>query len=136
MVILIDTNILLDVLMKRSPFDKASALVWKICETRKAIGYISTLSYANIMYIMRKQLHESQIENIYEKMSLLFRFASFDDKVLKNAVHMKWKDFEDAIQSSTAESIHADYIVTRNTKDFTNSRIKAITPEEFNSIWW
>lgn len=30
MVILIDTNILLDVLMKRSPFDKASALVWKI----------------------------------------------------------------------------------------------------------
>lgn len=50
--ILIDTNILLDVLMKRSPFDKASALVWKICETRKATGYISTLSYANIMYIM------------------------------------------------------------------------------------
>lgn len=97
MVILIDTNILLDVLMKRSPFDKASALVWKICETRKATGYISTLSYANIMYIMRKQLHESQIENIYEKMSLLFRFASFYDKVLKNAVHMKWKDFEDAI---------------------------------------
>ena len=69
MVILIDTNILLDVLMKRSPFDKASALVWKICETRKATGYISTLSYANIMYIMRKQLHESQIENIYEKSS-------------------------------------------------------------------
>lgn len=54
MVILIDTNILLDVLMKRSPFDKTSALVWKICETRKATGYISTLSYANIMYISGK----------------------------------------------------------------------------------
>lgn len=43
---------------------------------------------------------------------------------------MKWKDFEDAVQSATAESIHADYIITRNLKDFTQSRVMAFTPTE------
>ncbi|MGN1404857.1 MAG: PIN domain-containing protein [Erysipelotrichaceae bacterium] len=35
MVLLIDTNVLLDVLMKRQEFVKDSSLVWKLCETGK-----------------------------------------------------------------------------------------------------
>lgn len=46
------------------------------------------------------------------------------------AVNMKWKDFEDAIQSATAEYVHADYIITRNIKDFTQSKVMALTPAE------
>ena len=45
-------------------------------------------------------------------------------------MNMKWKDFEDAVQSATAESVHADYIITRNLKDFTKSRVMAFTPSE------
>ena len=47
------------------------------------------------------------------------------------AAKMNWKDFEDAIQSATAEKINAAYIITRNTKDFQDSSVKALTPEEF-----
>ena len=43
---------------------------------------------------------------------------------------MKWKDFENAVQSATAESVHADYIVTRNLKDFMKSKVIAFTPAE------
>ncbi len=50
---------------------------------------------------------------------------------LMEAVNMKWRDFEDAVQSAAASRIHADYIITRNTKDFQDSPIPAITPEEY-----
>lgn len=53
----------------------------------------------------------------------LFEFADFSSVVLEMAVNMKWKDFEDAIQSATAEYVHADYIITRNIKDFTQSKV-------------
>lgn len=44
---------------------------------------------------------------------------------------MKWRDYEDAVQSVTAERINADYIITRNTKDFQDSKVRELTPEEY-----
>lgn len=130
MVLLIDTNIVLDVLMNRTEFVKDSAMIWKLCETEQAKGYISTLTYANIMYIMRKQLEPDRIEEVFRRLNLIFEFADFSSSVLERAVHMKWKDFEDAVQSATAESVHADYIITRNIKDFTQSRVMAFMSHE------
>ena len=130
MVLLIDTNIVLDVLLNRPEFVKDSALIWKLCETEQAKGYISTLTYANMMYIMRKQLTPDQIEDVFRKLNLIFEFADFGPTVLERAVNMKWKDFEDVVQSATAESVHADYIITRNLKDFTKSKVIAFTPTE------
>ena len=127
MVLLIDTNIILDVLLSRSDFVKESSIIWKLCETEQAKGYISTLTYANMMYIMRKQMTPEQIEDVFRKLKLIFEFVDF---VLEMAVNMKWKDFEDAIQSATAEYVHADYIITRNIKDFTQSKVMALTPAE------
>lgn len=130
MVLLIDTNIVLDVLLNRPEFVKDSSMIWKLCETEQAKGYISTLTYANMMYVMRKQLTPDQIEEVFRKLNLIFEFADFSPAVLERAVNMKWKDLEDAVQSATAESIHADYIITRNLKDFTQSRVMAFTPTE------
>lgn len=130
MTLLIDTNILLDVLLDRTEFVKASSMVWKLCETEQAEGYISALSFANIMYIMRKQLTPAQIEEVFGQLKLIFSFAALNAAVLSKAVNMKWDDFEDAIQSATAESIHADYIITRNLKDFSQSKVTALLPDE------
>ena len=130
MVLLIDTNIVLDVLMNRSEFVKDSSMIWKLCETEQVKGYISTLTYANMIYIMRKQLTSDQIEDVFHKLNLIFEFADFSPAVLERAINMKWKDFEDAVQRATAESVHADYIITRNLKDFTQSKVLAFTPSE------
>ena len=109
MVLLVDTNIILDVLLSRPEFVKDSSMIWKLCETEQAKGYLSTLTYVNMMYVMRKQLTPDQIEEIFRKLSLIFEFA---------------------VQSATAESVHADYIITRNLKDFTKSKVMAFTPTE------
>ena len=61
MVLLIAANIILDVLLNRPEFVKESSLVWKLCETEQAKGYISALTFANLVYIMRKQLTPEKI---------------------------------------------------------------------------
>lgn len=127
---LIDANIVLDVLMNRQPYVTDSANILKLCETEQAEGYISSLTFANLVYIMRKELNPEGIELVLEKLSIIFRFTDLTSSDLLNAAKLKWKDFEDAVQCVTAERIHADHIITRNIKDFKDSSITAITPTE------
>ena len=130
MVLLIDANIILDVLLNRPDFVKDSAMIWKLCETEQMKGYVSTLTFANLVYIMRKQLDPEKIEDVFHKLNLIFEFADFSVSDLTHAAELNWKDFEDAVQSVIAERIHADYIITRNVRDFSKSRVMAFTPPE------
>jgi hypothetical protein len=79
---------------------------------------------------MRKELSAEKIEEVFRKLKLVFEIADFSPTVLEKAVELKWPDFEDAVQSATAEQIHADYIITRNVRDFTRSKVMAFTPPE------
>lgn len=117
MVLLIDANIILDVLMNRREFVKDSSIIWKLCETEKAKGYVSALTFANLVYIMRKQLNPEAIEDVYRKLSLIFTFTDLSVSDLTRAAELNWSDFEDAVQSVSVERIHADYIITRNVRD-------------------
>jgi predicted nucleic acid-binding protein len=128
--LLIDANIILDVLQNRAEFVEASSLIWKLCETDRATGYVSTLTFANLVYIMRKELAPDKIEEVFQKLNLIFEFADFNSEDLSKAAQLNWKDFEDAVQSVTAERIRADYIITRNVRDFADSRVVAYTPSE------
>lgn len=130
MKLLIDTNVLLDVLMNREEFVKASSLIWKLCETRQAEGYVSALTFANMVYVMRKEPDPEKILKVLRSLNLIFEFTELTPADLMHAGEIQWDDFEDALQSVTAERIHADYIITRNIKDFRNSRVPAYTPAE------
>ena len=130
MVLLIDANIILDVLLNRPDYVKDSAMIWKLCETEQMKGYVSTLTFANLVYIMRKQLDPEKIEDVFHKLNLIFEFADFSVSDLTHAADLNWKDFEDVVQSVIAERILADYIITRNVRDFSKSRVMAFTPPE------
>ena len=130
MKLLIDANILLDVLQNRENFVRASSMVWKLCETEQAKGYISALTFANLVYIMRREMDAQRIEEVLHMLSLIFEFAELNDSDLFRAAALQWPDFEDAVQSVTAERIHADYIITRNVRDFSRSKVIAFTPDE------
>ena len=129
--LLIDANIVLDVLQKREPYWKDSSVIWRLCETEQVEGYISTLTFANLMYVMRRELDPAQIRDVLDKLRLIFRFADFTAADMEKAAEMGWDDFEDAIQAATAERIMADSIITRNVRDFRNSKVIAFTPSEF-----
>lgn len=129
--LLIDANILLDVLQKREPYYHDASLIWKLCETESVQGSVSALTIANLVYIMRKQLTSAKIDDVIDKLSLIFQMEDLCSSDISQAAAMQWNDFEDAIQSATAGRIHADFIITRNVRDFTKSKVAALTPAEY-----
>lgn len=129
--LLIDASILLDVFQKRDPFYHASALIWKLCETGMAKGFVSALSVADLAYIMRKELDREAILETIRRLNLIFHFVELTPVDLIRAAELRWADYEDAIQSVTAERLHADYIISRNIKHFRGSRVLALTPGEY-----
>lgn len=131
--LLIDANIVLDVLQKREPYWRDSSVIWKLCETEQAEGFVSALTFANLVYVMRRELDPSQIREVLEKLRLIFRFADLTAADLEKAAEMGWDDFEDAVQAAAAERVAADNIITRNVRDFRNSKVIAFTPAEFIS---
>lgn len=128
---LIDTNIILDVLCQRERFLENSSMVFKLCEMKKLDGVISALSIPNLVYIMRKELDHDAIKIVLQKLSLIFKIEDLKAADLLKAAVMDFKDYEDALQSICAERTNADFIISRNVKDFQNSSVKAVTPEEF-----
>lgn len=79
---------------------------------------------------MRKELAPKKIEETLGALSLIFEFADFNGSDLFRAAELNWDDFEDAVQSVTAERVHADYIITGNVRDFSKSKVVAFTPSE------
>lgn len=130
MKVLIDTNIILDVFCKRPDFYEDSAKVFKFCEVKRISGVISALSILNIMHILRKELDAKKTKEILDNLSLIFSIADLKADDLKKAADMEFKDFEDAVQSACATRIKANYIITRNIRDFTMSKVAAIKPTE------
>lgn len=131
MKVLIDTNIILDVFCNRKDFAEDSSKVFKLCEVKKVTGYISALSISNIMYIMSKELEPKRIKGILEQISLIFEIVDLKADDLKRASALEFNDYEDAIQSVQANRIKANYIITRNIKDYNKSKVTAIKPSEF-----
>ena len=129
--LLIDGNIILDVLQNREPHVVDSAKIWKLCEVDQAEGYVSGLTFSNLVYIMRKELSPEKINEVFKSLGLIFRFTDLTVSDLAKAAEQQWDDFEDALQAATAERIHADNIITRNVKDFKKSKTVAFTPTEF-----
>ncbi|MBQ4419807.1 MAG: PIN domain-containing protein, partial [Synergistaceae bacterium] len=129
-----DTNILLDVLTEREPFYDISAIIWHKFACKEFSGCISSLSFANMVYNMRKKLTPESIEILAVRMSDIFEFVDLNRLDIIQASKMRWKDFEDALQSVAAERIKADYIITRNIKDFDNSNVRALSPEDFLNL--
>lgn len=128
--VLIDTNILLDVLCARENFLEASLKIWKYCEVNKLEGYVSALSIPNIVYILRKELTPAKTQEVIDQLLLIFKVGDLKADDLKKAAAMQHSDYEDALQMVCASRIKADYIVTRNIRDFLVSKVYAISPAE------
>lgn len=123
MKVLIDTNVILDVLCKREGFFEDADKIFKLCEVKKIEGYISALSISNLVYIMRKELDAEKIKEVLQQLSLIFKITDLKADDLKKAADMNFKDYEDALQSVCAVRLKANYIITRNIKDFTYSKV-------------
>lgn len=126
----IDTNVILDVLCDRPGFAESSGGVWKQCEVHNIEGYVSSLSILNTVYIMRKELTREKTAEIVRQLSMIFTVVDLKADDITKAAEYPFDDFEDADQSAGALRTGARYIVTRNVRDYENSKVPAICPSE------
>lgn len=132
MVVLIDTNVLLDFLLGRDPYFSNADKIIKLCAEQKIQGFMAAHSIPNMFYILRKDMSvETRREVLLNLCDILAIQAIDSVKVIAALKNSAFIDLEDCLQNDCAEEIKADYIVTRNIKDFEISEIPAILPEDF-----
>ncbi len=135
MLILIDTNVLLDVIARREPYVIFSEKVIDLCRQEIINGAIAGHSVLNAMYVLRKNFTLEERKEIFLSLCEFLYVESVDfGKIIQALKDDDFSDFEDCLQMQCALSLRADYIVTRNVKDFAASDIPAVTPEEFLNI--
>ena len=132
MLILIDTNVLLDVIARRELHVIFSEKVIDLCRQEIINGAIAGHSVLNAMYVLRKNFTLTERKEIFLSLCEFLYVESVDfGKIIQALKDDTFSDFEDCLQTQCALSLRADYIVTRNVKDFAASEIPAVTPEEF-----
>ena len=132
MIILVDTNVVLDVLMKREPYTEAAQHILTKCANREIVGYLAANSIPNLFYILRKAYSQKERRKFIKNLCDIFRISDLNaEKIMAAAENEDFSDFEDCLQDECAAQNHADYIITRNTDDFSNSNIPAVTPSDF-----
>ncbi len=131
MVILVDTNVILDYLAERKGFFDDARKIMEICADGKVQGCIAFHSLSNLWFILRKKPDNVRREMLKQICALLSVVSAGHDEVVKAIETVEFKDFEDCLQDKCAVAVKADYIVTRNEADYRFADTKVITPGEF-----
>lgn len=133
--ILIDTDVILDFFFDREPFAENAAKILSLCESKEIKGFITPVIISNVYYLLRQT---AKHEKVIEKLKMLVSITEIlviDRDAILHALNSNFKDFEDALQNYSAElDKEIDLILTRNTKDFKNSSLSVMTPDNYMKI--
>ena len=134
--LLIDTNVVLDWLMKRQPFNNEATKIIALCIKRDVTGYLACHSIPNILYIVRKDFGVEKRKEIGLMLCYRFNIIGIDRQIIIKALQNKnWDDLEDGLQMQCAIVEKIDYIITRDQSGFESSAVQAISPEAFLKLY-
>jgi len=131
--VFVDTDVCIDLLSGRKPFNMTAEILFSKADKRIIKIYVSSLSFANIDYVLRSQYSTTHSRQIIAKFKTLVNVLAVDNKTIDLAIASDFNDFEDAIQYACAIENNLTTIITRNIKDYKKATIKIVTPETFVS---
>ncbi len=132
--LLIDTNVVLDLLAKRIPFYESAALIFSLADKNKLKLSISSLTFANTNYVLNRLKSPMEARGLLQRFRVLVKILALNDKIIDLALNdSKFQDFEDGLHYHSAIQNDQDIIITRDLKDFKESRIPVMTPKEYLS---
>ena len=130
--IFLDTDVALDHLADRQPFAEYAHRLFALAETGELTVCVSSLSFSNLYYILRKLKGHADALALLGKLKLLVRVSTVAEAEINSALSSSFKDFEDAIQHFAAKAEGGvGAIVTRNKADYSASEIPILSPEEY-----
>ncbi len=129
--ILIDTNVILDVIQQREPHYRASAAVIDRVVRKRARAALPAHAITTIHFLVQRYQNQTTASQVVDWILARFDVAAVGRTELIRARSLAWEDFEDAVVASAAETVQCEVIVTRNVRDFSGSPVPAFTPEEY-----
>lgn len=132
MKILLDTNVIIDALTSREPWNKSAEKIFLMGANHIVDMYITASSATDIYYLLRKFVKDTAgskqiMSKLYSLMGILDVTAANCVEALASPI----SDYEDAVVEKVASSKEMDYIVTRNIKDYQEGNVKVILPDDF-----
>ena len=134
MKIIFDTNVILDVMLLRSPFYGAATQLISEVERKNIKGYICSTTVTTIYYLISKKKKKKEATQLIKNLLQLFNVTQVNKSILESALNSKFDDYEDSVLHESALKAGLDGIVTRDRKDFRYSTITIFDPEELLKI--
>ncbi|MBP6531694.1 MAG: PIN domain-containing protein [Bacteroidia bacterium] len=131
--IFVDTDICLDLLSGRKPFNAIAQKLFTLADLGKIKIYVSSLSFSNIDYILKSNFKQIDTRKILARFKTLVTVLPVDDKIIELSISSDFQEFEDAIQYHTAIENNLKVLLTRNLKDYKKAIIQVMNPETFLS---
>lgn len=132
MKILIDTNVIIDALTSRKPWNESAEKIFLMAANHTIDMYITASSATDIYYLIRKHLHSAEVaKQIMGKLYALITILEVTGNDCMEALASPINDYEDAVVETVASRKDMDYIVTRNIKDYQEGKIPVIMPDDF-----
>ncbi|MEO7297031.1 MAG: PIN domain-containing protein [Verrucomicrobiota bacterium] len=129
-----DTNVALDHLADRQPFAENAHRIFALAETGELTVCVSSLSFSNLYYILRKLNGRAEALILLGKLKQIVRISAVTETKIQSALSSSFSDFEDAIQYFTAKrESEVSAILTRNKGDYVASEIPVLLPNEYLS---
>lgn len=132
--VFVDTDVCLDLLSGRMPFNKPAEILFSLADNNKIKIFVSAISFSNIDYVLLSQYSAVHSRQLIAKFKTLVHVLAVDSKTIDLALASNFDDFEDAIQYSCAIENSISIIITRNIKDYKKATISILTPETFLTL--
>jgi predicted nucleic acid-binding protein len=129
--VLFDTNIILDIALKRTPFFEDALRLFHLIDKNVIVGNVTASTITDIYYLAKKEKGHAESLKFIKGLTEVVGIIGVDRGVIIQALNSDMKDFEDAVQASASEANEIEIILTRNKDDFKHASLRIITPKEF-----
>ena len=130
----LDTNIVIDLLEKREPYCYDAMRLFTMAYNKQVALYISPMTYATAAFLLHKHGADG-VRNLLGSLRQLTQVSTANERTVDDALASQFEDFEDALQYHSALQTNTEVIITRNGKDFINSRLPVMTAGEYLAVY-
>jgi len=128
--VLLDTNIVLDVLLARIPWQREADAIFLAAREHRFSAAVTALSIANVFYVGRRHAGLERAKQAVRACLDALEVLAVDRITLEAAIRFTGSDLEDNIQIAAAIEAGVDAIVTRDPGGFAASPLAILTPEQ------
>ncbi|MCH6199295.1 PIN domain-containing protein [Aquiflexum sp. LQ15W] len=132
--VFLDTKVVVDLLGEREPYYDAAAKIATLADKGKIEIFVSASTYSTVYHLLSRFENKTQVKEKIRKFKLIAQTCDLTDNIIDKGLSSNFNDFEDALQYYCALKMDCKIMITRNGKDFKESEIPVLSPDEYLKI--